>query len=72
MEQTSQEIWEEILRLVQVTKTQGDAVHKMTMAAAQITPLDHSCLPVDYVADGQILVRLIERLEKRGIRFDSD
>jgi hypothetical protein len=69
MEQTSQEIWEEILRLVQVMRMQKDAVHKMTMAAIKLEPLDHSCLPVDYVADAEILLTLLERLKQSGVRF---
>ena len=69
MEQTSQDIWEEILRLVEVMRTQRDAVHKMTMAATKLEPLDHSCLPFEYVADAEILLTLIERLEESGVRF---
>jgi hypothetical protein len=70
MEQTRQELWEEILRLVQVMRMQQPVVHKMTMAAAKLEPLDHSCLPLDYVADAEILLTLIERLEYRGARFE--
>jgi hypothetical protein len=69
MEQTNQEIWEEILRLVQVMRMQNHAVNKMTMAATKLEPLDHSCLPVDYVADAEILLTLLERLEQSGVRF---
>jgi hypothetical protein len=68
MEKTNQEIWAEILRLTQVMKTQRGAVDKLSRAAANVIPLDHSCLPIDFVADAEVLVHLIEILESRGAR----
>jgi hypothetical protein len=50
-------------------RMQNHAVNKMTMAATKLEPLDHSCLPVDYVADAEILLTLLERLEQSGVRF---
>jgi len=49
-------------------KTQTVAVDKFSAAAAEIIPLDHSCLPVDYVSDAVILVDLVETLAERGAR----
>jgi len=69
MEQTSQEIWEEILRLVKLMRTQSDSVHEMTKAALKSEPLDHRLLPINYVSDAEILLMLIEKLEESGVRF---
>lgn len=68
MEKTNEELWEEILRLVHVMKSQRVAVDRVSQAAAKVIPLDSSCLPLDFVADAEILVQLLETLEERGAR----
>ncbi len=68
MEKTNAEIWEEVLRLIHVMKSQRSAVEKFSQAAAKVVPLEMSCLPVDFVADAEILVHLLAILEERGAR----
>jgi hypothetical protein len=68
MEKTNQELWEEILRLIHGMKSQRVAVDKFSQAVAKAIPLDPSCLPVDFVADAEILLQLLEILEERGAR----
>ncbi len=69
VEKTNEEIWGEVLRLIRVMKSQRDAVEKFSQAAAKAVPLDHSCLPVDFVADAEILVQLLGVMEQQGARL---
>jgi hypothetical protein len=69
MEKTNQEIWEEILRLTRVIKSQTSSVDNLSRAATKLTPIDHICFPVDFVADTEILVYRIETLDGRGARL---
>ena len=68
VEQTNQQIWDEILRLVHTMKGQKAALDTFNMAVARVIPLDESCLPINYVSDAIILVDLVGRLETRGAR----
>ena len=68
VEQTNQQIWDEILRLMHAMKGQKAELDKFDMAVARVIPLDESCLPIHYVSDAIILVDLVERLETRGAR----
>lgn len=68
MEKTNEEIWEEVLRLIRLMKSHSSTVEKFSEAAAEVIPLDLSCLPIDFVADAEILVGLLEILEQRGAR----
>ncbi len=70
VEQTNQQLWDEIIRLVRVMKSQSKSLERFDMAVARVIPLDESCLPIHYVSDAIILVDLVERLETRGARPD--
>ena len=69
MEKTNQDIWDEVLRTAQTLRLQEEqTMASGDRATAGLTSPDEIAWPVDYVADAQILTRLVLSLKARGAR----
>jgi hypothetical protein len=69
MNKTSQELWEEALRTAELLHRLRPTLESIEAAIAGVLPIDKVKLPVDYVADAEILTELLLALKARGARI---
>jgi hypothetical protein len=67
MKKTNQELWEEVLRTADtLSEIEDHQVGSLERKVASEESISEDDIPVDYIADTQILTRLLLRLKDRG------
>jgi hypothetical protein len=68
MEKTNQDIWNEALRTAELLRRIEPTLDRMHEVIMGMRPATKDTLPVDYVADAQILTKLLLQLKARGAK----
>jgi hypothetical protein len=66
MGKTNQDIWNEALRTAELLRQIEPTLKAMEDVVAGVRPATKDILPVDYIADAQILTGLLLQLKARG------
>ena len=68
MEKTNKELWDEVLRTAELLRLEERSLKPMEEVIFGVRPLAKVNLPLDYVADAQILTQLLLLLKARGAK----